>query len=56
MTHILYLIGQALLMALAMFWKVGWSLVLGFTVQSADQLILAERPWAVENQPPPGRA
>ena len=42
MTHILFLIGQALLMALAMFWKVGWSLVLGFTISAALQAVVSK--------------
>src|SRR6201996_1963109 len=42
MTHILYLIGQALLMALAMFWKVGWSLVLGFAISAALQAVVSK--------------
>jgi len=28
-------LGDALLMALGMFWDVGWSLVLGFTISAA---------------------
>jgi uncharacterized membrane protein YraQ (UPF0718 family) len=32
--------GQALLMAFAMFWDVGWSLVLGFTISAAVQALV----------------
>jgi uncharacterized protein len=42
MTHIVFLISQALLMALAMFWKVGWSLVLGFAVSAALQAVVSK--------------
>ena len=42
MTHILFLVGQALLMALAMFWKVGWSLILGFTISAALQAVVSK--------------
>ena len=33
--------GQALLMAFAMFWDVGWSLVLGFTISAAVQAFVS---------------
>ena len=42
MTQIVFLIGQALLMALAMFWKVGWSLVLGFAISAALQAVVSK--------------
>lgn len=34
-------IGQALLMALGMFWKTGWSLVLGFAISSVLQAVVS---------------
>jgi uncharacterized membrane protein YraQ (UPF0718 family) len=42
MTHIAMMIGEALLMALAMFWKVGWSLVLGFAISAALQAVVSK--------------
>jgi uncharacterized membrane protein YraQ (UPF0718 family) len=42
MTHIAIMIGQALLMALAMFWKVGWSLILGFAISAALQAVVSK--------------
>jgi uncharacterized membrane protein YraQ (UPF0718 family) len=42
MIHMVFLIGQALLMALAMFWKVGWSLVLGFAISAALQAVVSK--------------
>jgi uncharacterized membrane protein YraQ (UPF0718 family) len=42
MDHILTEIGQALLMALGMFWKVAWSLVLGFTISAALQAVVSK--------------
>jgi uncharacterized membrane protein YraQ (UPF0718 family) len=42
MNHIVFLVGQALLMALAMFWKVGWSLVLGFSISAALQAVVSK--------------
>lgn len=40
MIQVLWQIGQALLMALAMFWKVGWSLVLGFAISGVLQAVV----------------
>jgi hypothetical protein len=34
-------LGQALLMAFGMFWDVGWSLVLGFTISAAIQAFVS---------------
>src|SRR5437016_6628456 len=34
-------LGQALLMAFGMFWDVGWSLVLGFTISAAIQAVVS---------------
>jgi hypothetical protein len=34
--------GQALLMALGMFWKVGWSLVLGFVISATLQAVVSK--------------
>jgi len=42
MTHIAMMVGEALLMALAMFWKVGWSLVLGFAISAALQAVVSK--------------
>jgi uncharacterized protein len=42
MSHILLQIGQALLMALGMFWKVGWSLVLGFVISAVLQAVVSK--------------
>lgn len=42
MTHIAMMIGETLLMALAMFWKVGWSLVLGFAISGALQAVVSK--------------
>jgi uncharacterized membrane protein YraQ (UPF0718 family) len=36
------LIGQALLMAAGMFWQVGWSLVLGFLISAALQVLVSK--------------
>ena len=42
MSHILMQIGDALLMALGMFWKVGWSLVLGFAISAILQAVVSK--------------
>jgi uncharacterized membrane protein YraQ (UPF0718 family) len=42
MSHIVNEIGQALLMAFGMFWKVGWSLVLGFAISAALQATVSK--------------
>jgi uncharacterized protein len=42
MSLILMQIGQALLMALGMFWKVGWSLVLGFAISAMLQAVVSK--------------
>jgi hypothetical protein len=34
-------LGQALLMAFGMFWDVGWSLVLGFTISAAIEAFVS---------------
>jgi uncharacterized membrane protein YraQ (UPF0718 family) len=39
---IVHEVGQALLMAAAMFWKVGWSLVLGFAISAALQVAVSK--------------
>jgi hypothetical protein len=36
-------IGQALLMAVGMFWQVGWSLVLGFGISAILQAVVSKR-------------
>jgi uncharacterized membrane protein YraQ (UPF0718 family) len=35
-------IGDALLMAFGMFWKTGWSLVLGFTISAVLQAVVSK--------------
>ena len=35
-------IGQALLMAFGMFWKTGWSLVLGFSISAVLQAVVSK--------------
>jgi uncharacterized protein len=35
-------IGQALLMAVGMFWQVGWSLVLGFAISALLQAVVSK--------------
>jgi len=42
MNHILAETGQAMLMALGMFWKVAWSLVLGFTLSATLQAVVSK--------------
>ncbi len=42
MTTFLPRIGEALLMALGMFWQVGWSLVLGFAISAVLQAIVSK--------------
>ena len=36
-------LGEALLMAAAMFWDVGWRLVLGFALFAAIQVLVSQR-------------
>lgn len=40
MNDIIPKIGEALLMAFGMFWKTGWSLVLGFFTACARRLVM----------------
>lgn len=40
--HVSAEIGRALLMAVSMFWKVGWSLVLGFAISAVLQAVVAK--------------
>ena len=42
MTTVLPRIGEALLMALGMFWQVGWSLVLGFAISAVLQAVVSK--------------
>ena len=42
MTHILWLCGQALLLAFGMAWQVGWSLVLGFAISAILQAVVSQ--------------
>lgn len=42
MNQLLNEIGQALLMAFGMFWKVGWSLVLGFAISASLQAVVSK--------------
>ncbi|HUZ62690.1 MAG TPA: permease [Acetobacteraceae bacterium] len=42
MAHLAGRIGEALLMALGMFWSVGWSLVLGFTLSGLIQAVVSQ--------------
>lgn len=41
MADLLHRVGEALLMALCMFWQVGWSLVLGFTISAVLQAVIS---------------
>src|SRR4051795_4625079 len=41
MHHFLTNAGHALFMAFGMFWKTGWSLVLGFTISAALQALVS---------------
>ncbi|MGB9026237.1 MAG: permease [Rhodomicrobium sp.] len=40
--HLLSPVGQALLMAFGMFWKTGWSLVLGFLISAVLQAVVSK--------------
>jgi uncharacterized membrane protein YraQ (UPF0718 family) len=42
MPDLLSRIGQALLMAVGMFWQVGWSLVLGFAISGVLQAVVSK--------------
>ena len=42
MSHLIWNTGQALLMALGMFWKVAWSLVLGFAISATLQAVVSK--------------
>jgi uncharacterized membrane protein YraQ (UPF0718 family) len=42
MPELIHQIGRALLMALGMFWQVGWSLVLGFTISAVLQAVVSK--------------
>ncbi len=40
--HVIHQIGQALLLSAGMFWNVGWSLVLGFTLSGLIQAVVSQ--------------
>ena len=42
MTDLLHRVGEALLMAFGMFWRVGWSLVLGFAISDVLQAVVSK--------------
>jgi hypothetical protein len=42
MNDIIPKIGEALLMAFGMFWKTGWSLVLGFFISAILQAVVSK--------------
>jgi hypothetical protein len=42
MRHVIGQVGEALLMALGMFWNVGWSLVLGFVLSGLIQALVSQ--------------